>query len=103
MMPRLRFHRGYAKVALTPAQPRRFAGHPCQDPLPPIGGRTPPDGRLAGSWMAVAVALPPLSVISALTRSPTLIAEMLVTLPVTFVEPVTVAVTLWLPSAIVIE
>src|SRR5258707_15648954 len=83
------FHRGYA---LSP-RPRRCGGRTSQGWLPPIGGRPPDDGRRAGSWIAVAVALPLLSDIWAETKSPTLTAPMLVTLPVTRVELVTAAVT----------
>src|SRR5215472_15476152 len=68
-----------------------------------MGGRPPDENWRAGSWIAVAVALPPVSVIWAETTSPTLTEAMLVTLPVTLVELVTAAVTVWLPPAIVIE
>src|SRR5215472_11207525 len=56
-------------------------------------GAFPPTGDRAGSWIAVAVALPPFCTIWADTWSPTLTAPMLETLPVTLVEPVTAAVT----------
>jgi hypothetical protein len=58
-----------------------------------MGGRPPEGSWRAGSWIAVAVALPPLSVIWADTTSPTLTEAMLVTLPVTLVALVTAAVT----------
>src|SRR5215469_12015240 len=101
-------HASPADTSSSPAapSPRAGGGRPAgktQGWLPPNGGR-PPDGSWrAGSWIAVAVALPPFSVIWAETTSPTLTEAMPVTLPVTLVELVTAAVIVLMPPAIVIE
>ena len=62
-------------------------------PVDGLRSRRVDQGRRAGSWMEVAMALPPRSVICAETWSPTLTDLMLVTWPVTRVAAVTAAVT----------
>src|SRR5215831_16733811 len=66
-------------------------------------GALPPGGDCGGYWIAVAVAWPPFCVIWADTWSPTLIAPMLETLPVTLVELVTAAVTVCAGPPIVMD
>src|SRR5215469_4152119 len=66
-------------------------------------GALPPTGDRAGSWIAVAVALPSFCTIWADTWSPTLTAPMLETLPVTLMEPVTAAVTACAAPPIVMD
>src|SRR5712691_2037887 len=66
-------------------------------------GALPPRGDCAGSWIAAAVALPPFCTIWADTWSPTLTALMPETLPVTLVELVTAAVTVWAAPPIVMD
>src|SRR5262252_8047654 len=66
-------------------------------------GALPPSGDRGGYWIAVAVARPPFCMIWADTWSPTLIAPMLETLPVTLVELVTAAVTVCAGPPIVMD